>query len=302
MPEVTLMAVGDLMLARTIGERVVTDGPQSIFAGVQPVLGSADLLVGNLECAITDRGQPEPGKSYTFAAPPLAADSLSSAGFDVLSLANNHALDYGFEGLAETQRHLNDRGIAFVGVGENEAAAHRPLIVERNGLRLAFLAYVDVLVEDGGFDTRRWVAAADSPGMAWAHPDRIRSDAIAARAEADVVIVLLHFGYEGRTEPVASQQKAAWAAIEGGAALVLGSHPHVLQKTERYQNGLIVYSLGNFVFDSFGFPANYSAIFSATIDRDGLRDYDWFSIVVEDGLPRLATADEAPKILALVGE
>lgn len=302
-PQITLMAVGDLMLARTIGERVYSQGPQSIFAGVQPILDSADLLVGNLECAITDRGQPEPGKGYTFAAPPAAADALAAAGFDVLSLANNHALDYGFEGLAQTQSLLDERGIAFVGAGENEVAAHRPLIVERNGLRLAFLAYVDVLVEDGGFDTRRWVASAASPGMAWAYPDRIREDAAAARAESEVVIVLLHFGYEGRTGPVASQQQAARAAIEGGAALVLGSHPHVLQRTERYQNGLIVYSLGNFVFDGFGFPANYSAIFSATIDGSGVRDYGWFPVVVvDDGLPRLATAEETPMILALVGE
>lgn len=296
------MAVGDLMLARTIGERVYSQGPQSIFAGVQPVLDSADLLVGNLECAITAHGRPEPEKSYTFAAPPEAADALASAGFDVLSLANNHALDYGFEGLSQTQRLLNDRGIAFVGVGENEAAAHRPVIVERNGLRLAFLAYVDVLAEDGGFDARRWVATASSPGMAWAHPDRIREDVATARAESDLVIVLLHFGYEGRAEPVASQQKAAHAAIEGGAALVLGSHPHVLQKAERYQNGLIAYSLGNFVFDGFGFPANYSAIFSATMDRNGVRDYGWFPVVVEDGLPRSATAEETPYILAMVGE
>jgi poly-gamma-glutamate synthesis protein (capsule biosynthesis protein) len=295
------MAVGDLMLARAIGEQILAQGPQVVFAGVQSTFDSADLLVGNLECAISDRGQPEPGKAYAFAAPPTAADALAGAGFDMLSLANNHAFDYGPEALADTQHLLDERGIAYVGAGADEIAAHRPVFVERNGLRLAFLAYVNVLVEDGGFDTRRWTATADSSGVAWAHPDRIRSDVAAARAEADVVIVLLHSGYEGRLEPSPNQRQEAQAAIEGGAALVLGAHPHVLQPVEHYQNGLIVYSLGNFVFDDFGFPANYTAIFSAALTPDGVREFNWIPAIVEAGLPRLATPDEASRVLALLG-
>ena len=138
--------------------------------------------------------------------------------------------------------------------------------------------------------------------MAWAQADRIRSDVAAARAEADVVIVLLHSGYEGRLEPSPNQRQEAQAAIEGGAALVLGAHPHVLQPVEHYQNGLIVYSLGNFVFDDFGFPANYTAIFSAALTRDGVREFNWIPAVVEAGVPRLATPDEASHVLALLGE
>lgn len=290
------------MLARAIGEQILAQGPQFVFAGVQSTFDSADLLVGNLECAISDRGQPEPRKAYTFAAPPIAAEALALAGFDVLSLANNHAFDYGPEALADTQSLLDERGIAYVGAGADETAAHRPVIVEHNGLRLAFLAYVNVLVEDGGFDTRRWTATADSPGVAWANADRIRSDVSAARAEADVIIVLLHSGYEGRLEPSPNQRQEAQAAIEGGAALVLGAHPHVLQPVEHYQNGLIVYSLGNFVFDDFGFPANYTAIFSAALTPDGVREFNWIPAIVEAGLPRLATPDEASRVLAMLGQ
>jgi poly-gamma-glutamate synthesis protein (capsule biosynthesis protein) len=118
--------------------------------------------------------------------------------------------------------------------------------------------------------------------------------------ETDVVVVLIHFGLESRTEITRAQRAEARAAIDAGAALVLGSHPHILQGVERYNGGLIAYSLGNFVFDGFTLPENYSAIFAATLTQDGVGEYNWIPIVVEAELPRLATPDEAPKILELV--
>ncbi|MGH2521996.1 MAG: CapA family protein [Anaerolineales bacterium] len=299
-PVVHFMAVGDVMLARTIGDRILAEGPAAPFAGVLPILNEADLLVANLECAISERGELQP-KAYTFRAPPIAAESLALAGIDVVSLANNHALDYGFDALADTLQLLGERQIAGVGAGPNDAAAHAPVIVERNGLRVAFLAYVDVPVESrSGFDTRVWIAGPNSPGVAWAEPDRIAADVAAAKAQADVVIVLLHTGLESRTEVTAGQRTLAHAAVDAGAALVLGAHPHVLQGVESYNGGLIAYSLGNFVFDDFTFPENYSAIFTATLTPDGVAAYDWVPVVVEDGLPRLATPEEAPQILERV--
>jgi len=227
--------------------------------------------------------------------------ALALAGVDVVSLANNHALDFGFEALADTQQLLAERSIAFAGAGPNEAAARAPVIVERNGLRVAFLAYVDVPVETRtGFDTRQWIATADTPGVAWADAEHMAADVAAARARADVVIVLLHFGLEGRPQITAAQRAQAHAAIDAGAALVLGAHPHVLQPVEQYRGGLIAYSLGNFVFEGFTFPENYSAIFTATLTREGVGEYGWIPVVVEAGLPRLATPDEATNILALV--
>jgi len=299
-PIIHLMAVGDVMLARSVGDRIVAEGPAVPFAGVAQTLGSAGLLVANLECVISELGEPQP-KAYTFRAPPAAADSLALAGVDVVSLANNHSLDYGFEALSDTRQRLADRQIAAVGAGDNEAAAHTPVVVERNGLRVAFLAYVDVPVETrSGFDTRTWIATADAPGIAWADVEQISADVAAARAQADVVVVLLHFGFESRTQVTTAQRAEAHAAIDAGAALVLGSHPHVLQGVERYNGGLIAYSLGNFVFDGFTFPENYSAIFAATLTRDGVGEYNWIPVVMEEGVPRLATPEEAPNILALV--
>lgn len=300
-PRVTLAAVGDVMLARSVGERIVNDGPSVPFAGVESILAPADLAVANLECVITDRGVPQP-KAYTFRAPAAAADSLSLAGLDVIGLANNHSLDYGPEALADTLDLLDERGIAAVGAG-TLATAHAPAVVERHGLRVAFLSFVDVPVESrSGFDTRNWIATESALGVAWADPDQIAAHVSRARPLADVVVVLIHFGWEGRTTPSEAQRAEARAAIDAGASLVLGAHPHVLQGVERYGGGLIVYSLGNFVFDGFEGLENYSAIFHATLTPEGVGDYGFTPVVIEGGLPRLATSEESPAILAMLGE
>ena len=183
------------MLGRTVGEQVLEKGPSVVFAGVQSVLDAADLRLANLECALTDSDTAE-HKSYTLKAPPAAAAALGAGKFDVVSLANNHAMDYGFQGLLETQKALSQAGVASLGAGANFEQAHTPVILQRNGLRLAFLAYMDVPVERDGFDARDWIATATRPGIAWADPDQITADVAAARRKADVVIVLLHSGIE----------------------------------------------------------------------------------------------------------
>ncbi len=292
------MAVGDVMLARTVGERVLAEGPETVFAGVLATLAQADLLAANLECVISDRGAPV-DKAYVFRAPPQALAALAHAGVDVLSLANNHAFDYGVDALADMLPGLRAEGIVTVGAGADAEAAHAPVIVERNGLRIAFLAYVDVPVEGRtGFDTRSWVAGTDQPGLAWAEPESIAFDVAAAGLRADVVIVLMHFGLENRRDVTASQQALARGAIDAGADLVLGAHPHVLQPVEEYNGGVIAYSLGNFVFDGFVPPATYSAIFSATLTTDGVAAYEWVPVVISHGLPQPAQPGQAETILA----
>jgi poly-gamma-glutamate synthesis protein (capsule biosynthesis protein) len=292
------MAVGDIMLARTVGERILNEGPETVFASVQTFLSTADILAGNLECAITDRGQPQP-KSYTFAAPPISAQALGLAGFDIAILGNNHALDYGLEGIGQTQQLLDEQGIATVGFGIGEQAAG-PLVIERNGLRIAFLSYVDVPREYQGFDTRDWIATDAAPGIAWANADDIQAGVSAARQQADVVIVFMHFGYEGNELPVRFQRDVAVAAVDAGAAAVIGSHPHVLQHVEEYRGALIAYSLGNFIFDDFDMPENRSAILRLILDQNGMITYDWFPVVIVDGLPQPATAEQSAEILRML--
>lgn len=287
------------MLARTVGDQVLAKGPQIVFAGVQSILDSADIRVGNLECAITGSNTPEK-KSFPLKAPLQTVQALSLAKFDLLSLANNHAMDYGYAGLADTQAALSRSGIVTVGAGLNASAAHAPVMIERNGLRLAFLAYVDVIPELSGFDPRSWIATETSPGITWADPDKIKADVSAARLQADLVIVLLHSGYEINSAVSTNQRLDAHAAIDAGAALVLGSHPHLLQTIEKYHGGLIAYSLGNFVFDNYKGIENATIILRVILDRSGFISWNYIPVLIENGLPVVTSIDNVRGIETLV--
>ncbi len=279
------MAVGDIMLGRTIADLILSEGPGAPFQHTADTLAAADITIGNLECVISDQGTPEK-KTYTFRAPPTAAESLALAGFDLVSLANNHTLDFGRSAFADTLTHLAGKDILTVGGGENEASAYAPAFIEKDGLRVAFLAYAEVPIFN--YDYLQWLAGPDTPGIAWAYKHIIERDVRAAKEQADLVVVMFHNGYEGMQLPSELQQTSARLAIDSGATLVIGSHPHVLQTIEPYQNGLIVYSLGNFVFDQFGFPANYSGILSVTLSAEGVRSYEMIDVVIQpNGLPQL---------------
>ena len=281
--QITLMAVGDIMLGRTIGEQILRDGAEIPFSYTANTLQKADIALGNLECAISERGVPE-DKTYTFRAPLLAAESLTGAGFDLLTLANNHVMDFGETAFMDTLSVLDAQQIAVVGAGENSQNARRPIILERNGLRVAFLAYLDIPIWN--YDYLDWVASANQPGVAWGYLADIETDVKAANELADVVVVLMHFGIEGDTEPSYQQAVSAHAAIDAGAKLVIGAHTHVLQEIERYNGGVIVYNLGNFVFDEFSGTENKSAIFMAHLTSKGVTSYKLIPVKLqENGIP-----------------
>ena len=283
--QVLLMAVGDIMLGRTIGELIESDGASAPFKDTADTLKMADITVGNLECPISVGGIPE-AKTYAFRAPPSAAESLAYAGFNLVNLANNHSLDYGPQALKDTLDHLSAQSIHAVGAGLNAADAYAPVFIEANGLRLAFVGFVDVHPTD--YDYRTWEAGANKPGVAWAHEERVKEGVMAAKAEADIVIVLVHNGYELVQQVSSQQQKIAHIAIDSGASLVIGSHPHVLQRVEHYQDGLIAYSMGNFVFDNFLFPPNYSAILAVELSPQGVESYELIDVVVQlTGVPQI---------------
>ncbi len=273
------------MLGRTIGDLITTEGAEAPFQYTADVLKSADITIGNLECPITSTGMAA-DKTYTFMAPPAAAESLSFAGFDLVSLANNHVLDYGITGLQSTLDHLSAEGILSAGAGIDAANAYAPVYVESQGLLLAFLAYVDVPTTD--YDYKAWTAGENKPGVAWVNPDRMAADIQEAKTKADLVIILMHNGYEIVQKVSEDQQIQARLAIESGADLVIGSHPHVLQRVETYQEGLIVYSMGNFVFDNFLFPPNYSAILSVELSKDGVESYTLIDVIIQlNGVPQI---------------
>lgn len=294
-PIVHLVAVGDMMLDRSLGGALKNGNLEYPFINVFEPLRTADITIGNVESSLGDIGEPA-SKSYTFRAPPQAAPALALAGFDVVSLANNHGMDYGPETLLQGIQLLREADVQPVGAGANLEAARTAVIREVNGLRLAFLGYVYVPVETStGFDTESWTATDSMPGLAWARPEWIREDVTAVRPQVDLVIVILHSGYEYIEAPSPEQVAAAQAAITAGADLVIGHHAHILQGIEFAQKGVIVYGLGNFAFVIDGPPE--TAILNVWLDADGVRQLELVpAIVGSGGQPRLAEPWEAGSI------
>ncbi len=290
-----LAAVGDIMLDRALGDALRSGDIDYLFAPIGDTLITPDYTIGNLESALGETGQPE-NKGYTFQAPPEAAEALRRAGFDILTLANNHAMDFGVEGLLEAINLIEANGMVAVGAGIDANEARRAAILSRNNFTIAILAYVDVPIEFRGFDARVWEAGPDSAGVAWADPVDIQEDVSAALKDSDVVVVLLHSGYEYVERPSPPQVNAAHAAIDAGASLVIGHHSHVLQPVEFYKDSVIVYGLANFAFEDAGPPE--TIILNVWIDEDGVRSIGIRPIIITaDGRPRLANDAEGLEIL-----
>jgi poly-gamma-glutamate synthesis protein (capsule biosynthesis protein) len=298
---VRLMGVGDVMLGQSIGRRIVRKGPLAPWRQVMPYFNQADLVVANLECTISNRGTRWP-KTFAFRAPLQAADSLVAAGIDVVSLANNHALDYGIPAFEDTLALLREREIGYAGGGYDSAEAHAPLIVESNGLRLAFLGYVMPFSGKPAFNTRQWAAGPDRPGLALGTPDVVAREVAAIKDTVDAVIVMVHGGIEYSRGPNKAQRAFAAAAIGAGAKLLIGHHPHVLHGYKLADQTLIAYSTGNFVFDYFTGRMNDTAILDVTLSANGVESVDWIPIRIRNGFPTPAVGDEIPRILGQLPE
>jgi poly-gamma-glutamate synthesis protein (capsule biosynthesis protein) len=262
-----LLMAGDVMLDDGPG-RTLAQGGESLSAFASR-LQQADYTLGNLEVPIARIGQPLASKIFNFRADPATTRVLKGR-FQVMALANNHSGDYGPSALLETMAHLDAAGIAHLGAGANLTEAHRPLWVERNGLRVAVLSYNE-------FKPRSFQAGPHWPGVAWSEDDVVIADIRAARkAGADVVIPFMHWGWEREPQPTERQRQLARLMIDAGADVVVGGHPHVTQGIETYQGKLIVYSLGNFVFDGFeDVPGGQTGwLLGLTLDRHGLLAWD----------------------------
>ena len=292
------MAVGDVMLGWEVGRKIVNKGPNAPWRHVQEFFDEADLVVANLECVISRLGEPWPTKLIHLRAPLAAADSMVAAGVDVVSVANNHALDFGRAAFEDELARLNAAEIGYAGGGSDATEAHRPLVVEQGGLRIGFLGYVMPFSSKTTFHTRDWEAGPNRAGLAIGTPDTVRADVTAAKEVADVVVVMVHGGLEYRSRPTDKQRNFAAAALDAGASLVLGHHPHVLQGYLRRDDRLVAFSLGNFVFDRFDGASNDSAILDVKVTAEGVASLSWIPVLIVRGIPRPATGADADRILA----
>jgi len=261
--EITIAAVGDLMLGGRTEPFLKEFGPAYPFTEVMPFLGKADVVVGNLESPISTRGKAVENKKFTLRAGPVAGRALKSAGVRVVSLANNHSMDFGPLALWDTLAALDENGVLYTGAGMDLDDARTPAIAKIKGKTLAFLSYSLTFPLE-------FFASAGHPGTAPGYADFVKADIEKVRPTADLVIVSFHWGAELMTTAKDYQIELGRKAIDWGADLVLGHHPHVLQELELYKGRLIAYSLGNFVFGSESNRTNYSMILLLTIQGNTL--------------------------------
>ncbi|MFH1188703.1 MAG: CapA family protein [bacterium] len=241
--EITLLFVGDIMLSRGVAYQTEKNGGDGRypFLRIADVVRGADIAFGNLEGPLSDVGTDE-RNLYSFRADPKMMEGLVYAGFDVLSLANNHIGDWGHDALSDTVLRLKAANILPIGAGENYREANKVVVKKIGNTRFGFLAYTNLLPE-------RFVATEDRVGVSEWGIEKIKKDITLAKQKSDIVIVSFHWGEEYSKEPVMYQKEFARACIDAGADIIVGHHPHVVQPVERYKDGVIMYSLGNFVFD-----------------------------------------------------
>ena len=278
---VTLDAVGDITFGEQVGPTLDRLGGRYPWTSVAPLLRRADVATGNLETAVSLRGTPAGSKQYTFrGAPWMLRPVHSYAGLDVLTLANNHAVDYGRSALLDTIHAVRAAGMETIGAGANSSLARRPATVTRGGLRIALLGYSDI--NPPGF-----TATADAPGTAAADPAEIGADVRAALRRADVAVCFFHWGVELHAQPDDRQKELAIACLRAGASLVLGAHPHVFGPIVRpSRHTLIAWTLGNFVFPS-GAATGRTGILQVRLGTDGVEGYRKTPVTIEGFRPVL---------------
>jgi poly-gamma-glutamate synthesis protein (capsule biosynthesis protein) len=286
-----LAFAGDVHFAdRTAG---LLDNPATAFGPISSALSAADLAMVNLETAVTTRGTPEP-KQFHFRAPASAYDAVKAAGIDVTSIANNHALDYGRVGLADTVDAARAAGVPAVGAGVNAAAAYAPWITEIRGTTFAILGFSQVSELWSA-----WKATATQAGIAMTRDlPRAVAAVRAARQRADVVVVYVHWGLEGEACPPAEARAFAGEMARAGANIVVGTHAHLLLGDGWIGKTFVQYGLGNFLWWRDDAYSNDTGVLQVTLHGSAIVKTELVPAVISrrTGQPELATGKDAARI------
>lgn len=292
--EFTLAVAGDVHFTGRTAP--LLRDPATAFGPIAPVLRGADLALLNLETAVTDRGTPEP-KEFHFRAPATAYAAVRAAGVDAVSLANNHVLDYGQVGLADTLDAATAAAMPVFGAGRNAEAAYAPWVTTVRGTRVAVLGFSQITTL-----ASTWGAQDDRAGVALSFDvQRVRAAVAAARSQADVVIAFMHWGPEGSGCPSARQKDFLPVLVQAGVDVVLGAHAHVLQGVGWSGRTFVSYGMGNFVWYGTSRSTETGVLTLTLRGRDVIR-WDLVPAVVSGtGQPEPLTGAAAEKVRARFG-
>jgi poly-gamma-glutamate synthesis protein (capsule biosynthesis protein) len=293
---VTLAFAGDMNFEGSNRTRLAGD-PGSLLAAIAPTLQAADVAVGNLETAIGTGGSPWPGKEFTFRAPPAALDALRSAGFDAVSMANNHGLDFGPDALAESIAAKRAQPPGFViGIGGDEDEAYTPFTTTVRGQRIAVIGATQVI---GDSMIPAWTATTSQPGLASAkRVERLVEEVRRARAGADTVVVFLHWGIEKETCPSGDQTALAARLVEAGADVIVGGHAHRVQGAGRLGGALVGYGLGNFLWNAQSEESATTGVLQVTVTGRRVDRYEWVPARIRGGSPEPLAGTDATEAVA----
>jgi len=291
---VTIAFGGDVHFERELGALLAAD-PSSPLSTQRAVLSSADLAMVNLETAITTRGTAVT-KDFTFRAPPAAFQALRAAGIDVVTVANNHGLDYGPVGMADTLAAAKAAAFPIVGMGDDQDEAFAPWKTEVKGQRISVIGATQVL--DSNLITA-WTATATQGGLASAKlVDRLTAEVREARADSDTVIVFLHWGTERSQCPNPQQQQLAVALQQAGADIIVGSHAHVLLAGGRLGNAFVDYGLGNYFFYATTGNRADTGVVEVTFTGRRIDGYQFLPAHISGGQARSLTGNAATEATA----
>jgi len=293
----TLAAFGDVMLDRNVGQHFLSAPGDFAMLDISQALSGCDLVFANLENPISRNGTAHAVQKprVTFRARPENLDILDTLGVKVVSLGNNHMLDYGEAALIDTLKHLDERGIKHAGAGRDYGEANRPLLIEKNGVSLAFISHTLV------YSASTLAATKTSPGVANPNIKGILKSISTLTSQGHQVIVSLHWGIEYCFYPLPHQRKYAHEMIDAGAALILGHGPHYPQGVEGYGRGLIFYSLGNFIFDEPYFFAKKTFFPRITITNQGaVKHFDIIPVELPNHVPRIMAGDRGNKLVRMI--
>jgi poly-gamma-glutamate synthesis protein (capsule biosynthesis protein) len=250
---------GDILPAYQLDPYQENYGWTYPFTLIYKRLQSYDILCGNLECPIAGYGTAVKNKRFYFKASPSACAALKWAGFDLLNLANNHTLDFGDSAFLQTMENLQANGLSYVGGGADLAEATRMKVIQSHDLKVGYLAY-NMIPPD------YYAATGTTAGVAFLNKDLLRKAILENMVKVDILVVIMHWGIEYQYAPTPEQIELGRYAIDWGADLVVGHHPHVVQPMEIYKGKPIVYSLGNFVFGTYGDPPNNTADYGLLLE------------------------------------